>query len=586
MPRRSKPLKFVDLHCGIGSLRLAFEGIEAECVWSFTGDSQAERCYKDNFGDGAFGSPADIPAHDVLLANLDECRGPVQPCASGRHPFEMILDVTCLRRPLVCLLAGKADGADAQSRSALIDELVRRGYFMHRVNLDARSFGIPQAVTIEFLVAFDRETGFRFPNGRGRASRVNMLFDPKPHGRYYLSESDRDKLVARRGRSLTNGNRWHMGFIADGCANALSDAPDAPYGNIVVEDGHWRVLTEREAARLQGIPDSFALHPDRRTANKQVARCIPVPVAAAVAERVLAEIRPGLDAGKVLLRAKGMRKCSRGREPNGSTSPLCWYGSLNGHASRIVKLFPKHRFFCEVFGGSAAILLSKPPSEIETFNDIDEQLVRFWRVLREPSLRTSLIERIERASHDRAEFHGVLAEMHDPDDPVADAWRFLAASNPSGNDRTVKEPDSANNKDDGGDRNVWATMPAPLMEVGQRLKRVQVESQTFEDILRRYDLRDTFFLLAPPSLPGTRASVVRFSHEWSREDHIRLLRIARRLEAKVALCGYRNALSDDLLSDWHRTDIKGESYTDRRVKDRGLASRVLSVYSNYEPPSI
>ena len=46
-------------------------------------------------------------------------------------------------------------------------------------------------------------------------------------------------------------------------------------------------------------------------------------------------------------------------------------------------LFPKHECYCEVFGGSAAILLSKPPSEMECYNDIDARLVNFWRVLRE-----------------------------------------------------------------------------------------------------------------------------------------------------------------------------------------------------------
>ena len=65
----------------------------------------------------------------------------------------------------------------------------------------------------------------------------------------------------------------------------------------------------------------------------------------------------------------------------------------------------------------------------------------------------------------------------------------------------------------------------------------------------------------------------------------RLLRIARGLDAKVAICSYRSGLYDDLLDGWQRTDIKGKSYAGPRSKSRKLPDRVLSVYTNYEPPS-
>ncbi len=61
--------------------------------------------------------------------------------------------------------------------------------------------------------------------------------------------------------------------------------------------------------------------------------------------------------------------------------------------------------------------------------------------------------------------------------------------------------------------------------------------------------------------------------------------LIRGLDAKVALCAYRSDLYDDLLGDWHRTDIKGKSYAGRRTKGRKLPERVLSVYTSYEPPS-
>lgn len=114
---------------------------------------------------------------------------------------------------------------------------------------------------------------------------------------------------------------------------------------------------------------------------------------------------------------------------------------------------------------------------------------------------------------------------------------------------------------------------------------MHVESLPFDDLLRRYDSCDTLYLLDPPYLPETRVSGERYTHECSRDDHIRLLRIARGLKSSVAICGYRSGLYDDLLDDWHRTDLKGKSYAGPRTKGRKLPERVLSVYTNYEPPS-
>ena len=144
MPRHRKPLDFADLHCGKGSLRLAFEGAGAECAWSYTADAMARRCYRENFGDGNIGTADDIPAHDILIANLDECASTAKRRRSAQRPHEMILDVVCLYRPLACLLAGKSDGLSTTSRAALISDLVHLGYFVHRATLDAMRFGLAQ----------------------------------------------------------------------------------------------------------------------------------------------------------------------------------------------------------------------------------------------------------------------------------------------------------------------------------------------------------------------------------------------------------------------------------------------------------
>ena len=75
------------------------------------------------------------------------------------------------------------------------------------------------------------------------------------------------------------------------------------------------------------------------------------------------------------------------------TSPITWHGAKTKLASTILRHFPEHRTYCEPFGGSAAVLLAKEPSEIEIYNDADRSLVNLFRVVRDPSCARSFGER-------------------------------------------------------------------------------------------------------------------------------------------------------------------------------------------------
>ncbi|MEL6165914.1 MAG: DNA adenine methylase, partial [Cyanobacteria bacterium J06628_3] len=60
-----------------------------------------------------------------------------------------------------------------------------------------------------------------------------------------------------------------------------------------------------------------------------------------------------------------------------------WYGGKYSHLNWLLPLLPKTQHYCEPFGGSAAVLLNRKPSNVETYNDLDGELVNFFRVLRE-----------------------------------------------------------------------------------------------------------------------------------------------------------------------------------------------------------
>jgi site-specific DNA-adenine methylase len=107
----------------------------------------------------------------------------------------------------------------------------------------------------------------------------------------------------------------------------------------------------------------------------------------------------------------------------GITSPITWHGSKAKLASTILRYFPEHRTYCEPFGGSAAVLLAKEPSQIEIYNDADGALVNLFRVVRDSKLCAELARKLEHTPYSRTEFELAREKC---DDPVEAARRFIA----------------------------------------------------------------------------------------------------------------------------------------------------------------
>ena len=79
-----------------------------------------------------------------------------------------------------------------------------------------------------------------------------------------------------------------------------------------------------------------------------------------------------------------------------------WYGGKYSHLDWLLPLLPRTAHFCEPFGGSAAVLINRIPSSIETYNDLDGEVVNFFRVLR--SQKDALIEAIGLTPFSKEEF--------------------------------------------------------------------------------------------------------------------------------------------------------------------------------------
>ncbi len=263
-----------------------------------------------------------------------------------------------------------------------------------------------------------------------------------------------------------------------------------------------------------------------------------------------------------------------------------WYGGKFSHLDWLLPLLPDAHHYCEPFAGSAAVLLNRPPAPVETYNDLDGEVVNFFRVLRDE--KDALVEAIGLTPFSREEFS--LACEVDPDlVPLERARRFFVRARQvrTGLAQTASIGRWANCKQTSrsgmsGVVSRWLGSVEQLPHIANRLLRVQIENRPALDIVKLYDHPDTLFYCDPPYVHGTRGDAKAYGHEMSDGDHERLAKVLNKARGKVALSNYDCKLMDELYPapDWHKQ--LGPLKTIHSTKDR----RQEGLWTNYRLASV
>jgi DNA adenine methylase len=238
-----------------------------------------------------------------------------------------------------------------------------------------------------------------------------------------------------------------------------------------------------------------------------------------------------------------------------------WYGGKFSHLDWLLPLLPQAHHYCEPFSGSAAVLLNRSPSPVETYNDVDGEVVNFFRVLRDQG--AELERAIALTPFSREEFHRAIVSTVSGVSNLERARRFYirARQTRTGLAQTATLGRWANCKDTSragmsGVVSRWLGGVEALADIGTRLIRVQIENRPALDIVRLYDSKDTLFYCDPPYLHDTRGDSKAYGYEMSEGEHIDLATALHRCKGKVAISGYRNKLMDKLYKDWKRFDAQ------------------------------
>ncbi|MDW8141214.1 MAG: DNA adenine methylase [Candidatus Bipolaricaulota bacterium] len=233
-----------------------------------------------------------------------------------------------------------------------------------------------------------------------------------------------------------------------------------------------------------------------------------------------------------------------------------WYGGKFSHLDWLLPLLPRAKHYCEPFGGSAAVLLNREPSPIETYNDIDGEVVNFFRVLRDQ--KEALIEAIGLTPFSRKEFERAISEPTKGLSELERARRFyirarqvrtgLAQTASSGRWAHCRLTSRAGMA---GAVSRWLGAVEDLPLIAQRLLRVQIEHDDAFRVIERYDSADTLFYCDPPYPHDARGDSKAYSYEMTDAQHKDLAELLHNVKGKVAISGYHCKLLDDLYADWH-----------------------------------
>ncbi len=256
-------------------------------------------------------------------------------------------------------------------------------------------------------------------------------------------------------------------------------------------------------------------------------------------------------------------------------APFSYPGGKSRSVETIIDILPNRKIYVEPFGGSAAVLLARRPSELEVFNDRYAGVVAFYRVVRDEQKLTLLLDRLRTIIHAREEFRWCKDTWQNCTDDVERAarWYYMTMCSFGSLGRNFGRATSGKNTMVAKIRNKFPE----FWPLHNRIKDVTFENADWSQMITDFDQEDCVFYMDPPYLTAHKGT---YKNEMSYDEHRRLLDTIMDMDAYVAVSGFSNELYDKYTWDERHTwdvaqSIKAMAFTDENYKadDAGNKTR-------------
>lgn len=304
----TKSIKFIDLFAGVGGFRIAFESQKAQCVFSSEWDKFSQITYEANFGEKPEGDitlidSKKIPNHEILTAGF-----PCQPFSNAglKKGFEdtrgtLFYEVARIindKKPSMVLLEnvkGFVNHNKGRTLRVVLETLDELGYNTNYKVLNAKDFGVPQNRERIFIVGVNRKKlgkiGFEFPDPLYKKTALGQILEKNPDSKYTISNKLWQGHKRRLKEHRLKGNGFGYGMFNEESThtNTISARYYKDGSEILISQGRRnpRMLTPREAARLQGFPEKFMIPVSDTQAYRQFGNSVAVPVVKEIAKKMI-----------------------------------------------------------------------------------------------------------------------------------------------------------------------------------------------------------------------------------------------------------------------------------------------------------
>ena len=240
-------------------------------------------------------------------------------------------------------------------------------------------------------------------------------------------------------------------------------------------------------------------------------------------------------------------------------SCLPYFGGKNYLAKKIISFFPSHNSYVEVFGGGGSVLIQKDPyvSKLEVYNDINSDVVNFFRLLRDKEKLKELIYKIENTPFSREEFYNFRDTWKDQKNEIEKIYRWFIVAKLAfgGHWQRREKPAFGYGLLDRKRVRKLINVPNNIQKVANRFRLVQIENLFWEKIIDIYDSENTLFYLDPPYVKSLRVSGG-YDFDFNIMDSIKLIDRILNVKGKVIISGYKHRVHDRLeKNNWRRIDF-------------------------------
>jgi DNA adenine methylase len=246
----------------------------------------------------------------------------------------------------------------------------------------------------------------------------------------------------------------------------------------------------------------------------------------------------------------------------GPTRPILrYYGGKWRLAPWIISHFPPHRTYVEPYGGAGSVLLQKPRSYGEIYNDLFGSVVNVFRVLQRPALARELQRRCALTPFSREEFdlafRPARGRVEQARRTIIRAYMGFGSAGGQGKSTGFRFNASRSGTTPALD---WSRWPAQIPAYVERLRSVVIENKSALACIADHDDPETVFYVDPPYVFGARRDSrngkrKRYQHELSDADHIALAEALHRVRGMVFLSGYHTPLYDTLYGGWITDEV-------------------------------